>query len=310
MSAVLEIRNARRTFAERKALQDVSIDVASGEILALLGPNGAGKTTLIRAAAGRLRLEAGTVRVCGRDPASDNTARRELGLVPQSIALYPNLTASENLDIFGRLMGLRGKALRAAIDTGLTRAGLTDRRSELLSTLSGGMQRRLNIVVGALHQPKLFILDEPTVGVDLASRENIHALLHDLCDTGIGVLLCTHDFDQAASMADRVAFMAEGRVLIEGGVKELIHGVFGDAKELVVTLDAPAKQSAELTLRDFDLLPARDKRLWSGPLKGGFADLPEIERQLEKSGLHAAELRLRDPSLGGVFLQITGGLST
>jgi ABC-2 type transport system ATP-binding protein len=306
-AAVLEIIDARRAFAERKALQDVTISVAPGEILALLGPNGAGKTTLIRAASGRLRLEAGTVRVANGDPARDKSARRALGIVPQSIALYPHLTARENLDVFARLMGIRGKGVAAAVQLGLERAGLVERGNDLLTSLSGGMQRRLNIVAGVLHEPRLLILDEPTVGVDLAARESIHALLHDLRDAGIGILLTTHDFDQAASMADRVAFMVEGRVLMEGAVAELLQSVFGDAKELVVSLDGTANDAADAVLREFNLLPTRDGRLWSGPLSGGYEEIPEIERRLEAAGVHAAEMRLRDPGLSGVFLRLTGG---
>lgn len=303
---VLEIRNARRGFAERRALQEVSLTVAAGEILSLLGPNGAGKTTLMRAAAGRLRLEAGTVRVAGRDPAKDPLARRALGIVPQSIALYPHLTSRENLDVFARLMGLKGRQVKQSVTAGLKRAGLSDRANDLLSDLSGGMQRRLNIVAAALHSPRLLLLDEPTVGVDVNAREEIHALLHDLRDSGMGMLLTTHDFEQAASIADRVAFMLDGLIVAEGRVDELVKSVFGNAKELVVSLDRPAGDGAQAVLQSFGLRSTRDQRLWSGPLTGGYDELPEIERQLDQSGLHAAEIRLRDPGLNGVFLHLTG----
>jgi ABC-2 type transport system ATP-binding protein len=303
---VLEISGARRRFAERKVLHEVSIRVAQGEILALLGPNGAGKTTLMRAAAGRLRLEAGTVRVAGRDPAIDKAARGALGIVPQTLALYPHLTAQENLDVFARLMGLKGKAVVQAVRDGLEQAGLGDRGHDVLADLSGGMQRRLNIVAGTLHKPQLLLLDEPTVGVDLTAREAIHALLHDLRDSGMGMLLTTHDFDQAASIADRVAFMLDGRILVQGSVASLIQKTFGTAKELVVSLDSPADSTGKAILQSFRLRPTRDSRLWSGPLIGGYEALGQIEQQLEQSGLHAAEIRLRDPGLNGVFLQLAG----
>jgi len=303
---VLEIRDARRGFAERKALCEVSLTVAAGEILSLLGPNGAGKTTLMRAAAGRLRLDAGTARVVGRDPARDHLARRALGIVPQSIALYPHLTARENLDVFARLMGLKGKQVKQAVALGLKRSGLADRANDLLTDLSGGMQRRLNIIAATLHEPRLLLLDEPTVGVDVNAREAIHALLHDLRDAGMGMLLTTHDFEQADSLADRVAFMLDGVIVAEGRVDELVTSVFGTAKELVVSLDHPADDAAQAVLQSFELRPMRDQRLWSGPLTGGYEELPEIEQKLEQSGLHAAEIRLRDPGLNGVFLHLTG----
>lgn len=303
---VLEIVDAHRRFADRKALHDVNLSVRAGEILALLGPNGAGKTTLMRAAAGRLRLESGTARVAGRNPTNDRAARRALGIVPQAIALYTHLTARENLDVFARLMGIKGRRVARAVDAGLRRAGLAERGDDLLADLSGGMQRRLNIVAATLHAPALLLLDEPTVGVDVNAREGIHALLHDLRDSGMGMLLTTHDFDQAASMADRVAFMLDGAIVAEGRTDDLIGRVFGDAKELVVTLDRPAGAAAETVLKSFNLQSTRDQRLWSGPLIGGYAELPQIENQLEQAGLHAAEIRLRDPGLNGVFMHLTG----
>lgn len=310
MSAVvLEISNACRTFADRQGLTDVSINVGAGEIVALLGPNGAGKTTLIRAATGRLLLDSGSVRVAGLDPATNPAARRALGIVPQTIALYPQLSGRENLDVFARLMGLKGKAVAKAVDEALTRAGLQDRADELLTQLSGGMQRRLNIVAGALHGPQLLLLDEPTVGVDLHARESIQVLLQELRDAGIAILFSTHDFEQAASLADRAAFMASGRLLRVGPVSALIHSVFGNAKEGSVSLARPASGEVVLILRNFKLRPAADEQLWSGPLQGGYAELAMLEAQLEQAGAHVAETRLRDPGLAGVFLHMQGEVS-
>jgi len=303
---VLRISGARKQFAERKALQDVSLSVVPGSIVALLGPNGAGKTTLMRAACGRLRLESGSVQVAGGNPATDSVSRRALGIVPQSIALYPQLTATENLDVFARLMGVRHRDLKSTVANGLARAGLADRGNDLLVNLSGGMRRRLNIVAGTLHQPQLLLLDEPTVGVDLNARESIHALLDELRDSGMGMLLSTHDFEQAASIADYVAFMLDGRVIAEGRVDALIHQVFGGAKELQVNFSESADHTGDKLLREMGLLPSRDGRCWSGPLQGGYADLPQIESRLERAGMRAAELRLRDPGLNGVFLHLTG----
>jgi len=303
---VLVVSGARRRFAEHKALRDVSLALNAGEVVALLGPNGAGKTTLMRAITGRLRLESGTVSVMGRDPRSDREARAQLGLVPQSIALYAQLSARENLQVFARLLGVRAADLDAAVDEGLSRSGLKDRADELLRNLSGGMQRRLNIVAGTLHRPALLLLDEPTVGVDLAAREAIHTMLHELRDAGIGMLISTHDFDQAARIADRVAFMVDGQIVVEGRVDELVRRVFGESKELLVSLVQPADAAAEEFLRSHKLQSTRDRRLWSGPLTGGYEELPEIEARLEQSGLHAAEIRLRDPGLSGVFLHLTG----
>jgi ABC-2 type transport system ATP-binding protein len=303
-AAVLEICNARRSFADRPALNDVSLQVQPGEIVALLGPNGAGKTTLMRAVAGRLQLDSGSVRVLGEDPLKAASARSALGIVPQTIALYPQLTARQNLDVLARLSGLKGQQVQAAIETALINAALQDRADDLLTALSGGMQRRLNIVAGTLHHPRLLLLDEPTVGVDMQARDSIHVLLRKLCNTGIGILFSTHDFEQAAVIADRAVFMAQGKVLLEGGVAELIQQSFGDAKEVVVELAQPALEDAHKVLEHSGLILAENAHAWCGPLQGGYGEIANLEAQLESAGAHVTEIRVREPGLGGVFRQL------
>ncbi len=303
---VLQISQARRAFADRQALQDVSLTVEAGEIVALLGPNGAGKTSLMRAATGRLRLGSGEVALAGMNPYKDAAARQALGIVPQTIALYPQLTARENLDIFARLMGLKGRSTDDAVDKALERAGLTDRAADQISELSGGMQRRLNIVAGTLHNPSLLLLDEPTVGVDLTARQRIHDLLAELRASGMAILFSTHDFDQASAVADRVVFMDAGKVLLEGRVTDLIRNVFGGNKELVVSLARAAENARETLLRELQLNPLQDRMTWSGPLEGGVEALADIERRFTAAGLEVAELSLREPGLHSVYMQVTG----
>ena len=305
MSAtVLEISNASRAFADREALHDVSLTIAAGEIVALLGPNGAGKTTLLRAVAGRLQLDSGSVLVMGKNPLDDNSARGALGIVPQSIALYPHLTARQNLDVLARLSGLKGSAVKQSVDEALSSAALQDRADDALADLSGGMQRRLNIVAGTLHHPKLLLLDEPTVGVDLQARESIHALLQDLRAAGMAILFITHDFDQAAAIAGRAAFMSQGKLLLEGSVAGLIKDAFGGAKEGVVELLQTATPEAQQILTASGLSSTDEQCVWSGPLTGGYADITQLEHRLETSGTHIAEIRVREPGLGGVFMQL------
>ena len=305
MSAPLvEISDVWRNFADRQALRGISLNIDAGEIVALLGPNGAGKTTLMRAIAGRLRLDRGSLRVAGMDPLKDRNARRLLGIVPQAIALYPQLTVRQNLDVLARLSGLKGRAINAAVDKALDAAALQDRTGDRLADLSGGMQRRINIVAGTLHGPKLLLLDEPTVGLDLQSRESVHELLRSLRDQGIGALLSTHDFDQAAAVADRAAFMQAGQLLLDGSVKDLIARCFGDAKEAFIALAQPATPNVEATLIDYGLSMASDDDVWSGPLTGGYSRLADLEARLEQEGAHVAEMRIREPGLGSVFVQL------
>jgi ABC-2 type transport system ATP-binding protein len=305
MSAiVLEIKDACRAFADRQALQGVTLNVSAGEIVALLGPNGSGKTTLMRAIVGRLTLDQGSVSVLGSNPINDSKARQALGIVPQNVALYPQLTARQNLEVLARLSGLNRKVAQAAVEEALIRTNLVARADDRLTALSGGMQRRLNIIAGTLHRPKLLLLDEPTVGVDMHARESIHALLKTLSETGIGMLLSTHDFDQAAAVADRAAFMSQGRLLLEGPVESLIKEFFGDAKEAVVTLAQPVTPDAQGILTEFGLSAGREERLWSGPMTDGYAQLAQLESRMKQAGVQVAEMRIREPGLGGVFMQI------
>ena len=305
MSAiVLEIHDARRAFADRQALQDVSLSISAGQIVALLGPNGSGKTTLMRAIAGRLALDQGSVRVLGANPITDSKARQSLGIVPQSIALYAQLTARQNLEVLARLSGLSKRAANVAVEEALIRTDLVERADERLTALSGGMQRRLNIIAGTLHRPRLLLLDEPTVGVDMHARESIHALLKTLSETGIAMLLSTHDFEQAAAVADRAAFMSQGRLLLEGPVDDLIQDYFGTSKEAVVTLAHPVTSEALGILTEFGLSTTRDEQIWSGPLPDGYAQLALLESRMEQAGVQVVEMRIREPGLGGVFMQL------
>jgi len=303
---VLEVRDIRRAYGSRQALSGVDLDLRPGEVYGLLGPNGAGKTSLVRAISGRLRLDAGSVRLDGEDPVSTAAARRFLGLVPQDVALYPDLTCRENLEVFGQLMGLpRGDARSAAIDL-LDRIGLAQRANDRVSTLSGGMKRRLNVAAGVIHHPKVLLLDEPTVGVDPAAREDIHSLLLDLRREGLAILLTTHDLEQASELADRVGILIDGRLCGEGRVADLVHEVFGEGKELLVTLAEAPEEAGVVQLEKSGLVPSRDRRLWTSLLERGLDDLSAFAADLEEAGLEVEEVRVREPSLRGVFFRLAG----
>lgn len=303
---VLEVRNARKDFSRRVALKRVDLTLKAGEIYVLLGANGAGKTTLLRAICGRVAMQEGSVRVGGRDPRSDRGARRLLGVVPQSIALYPHLTARENLLALGRLAGVRGAALRAAVDAVLARIGLGKRADDPTRTLSGGMQRRLNIAAGALHEPRLLLLDEPTAGVDPGAREQIHEMLAALSRRGVAILMTTHDLDQAETLADRVGFLIDGEIRLEGPPKEIIRATFGDKREMTVTLTSAADRRASAILEEQGLLPLTDGLTWIGTLSGEFADLSRVASRLGAAGLPVDELRIREPGLRGIYFRLTG----
>lgn len=208
----LTVFEIARRIDGRAVLAGASLHVTHGTIVGLLGPNGAGKTSLQRAVAGRLRLDAGEVRIAGLSPA-DARGRGQLGIVPQDIALFAHLTVEENLTALGRLAGVPPPDLRTRVREGLAWAGLENRADAIVTTLSGGMRRRVNLVAGVLHRPSLLLLDEPTVGVDPQSRNAIFSNLETLKARGKGLLYTTHYMEEVERLADRVVIVDHGRVV-------------------------------------------------------------------------------------------------
>jgi ABC-2 type transport system ATP-binding protein len=304
--ALLQVTAAARSYGGQRGLDGVTLSLRGGEIYALLGPNGAGKTSLVRAICGRVRLDSGTVRVQGADPRLDPSLRRRLGLVPQEIALYPDLTVRENLEVLGRLAGLARGEVEDAATRALAWTGLGDRASSRVATLSGGMRRRVNLAAGALHRPDVLLLDEPTAGVDPQARERIHDLLRGLRGQGMAILLATHDLDQAAELADRIGILVEGRLRAEGTLADLVEASFGSSRELSLHLAAAPDDDAVRLLRSEGLTSASDPRFWSGPLAGGYASVAALGQRLSDARVPLAELRLREPGLRGVFFRVAG----
>lgn len=303
--ALVVVRSAVRRFGQRAALSGAELSACGGEILVLLGPNGAGKTTLLRALCGRARLDSGSIRIAGGDPA-DAEVRRRIGFVPQSIALWTQLTVRNNLELFGRLAGLKPAELPAAVAATLEWSGLAARAGDVVATLSGGMQRRINIAAGTLHRPELLLLDEPTVGLDPVARSEVHQVLDQLRKTGMALIMTTHDLVEAEALADRVALMSAGAIRAQDTLPALIGRLFGSDQEVVlmlVTEPAPAIRDA---LRAARLSPTNEERVWIGRLASGLEQLPELRTQLIGAGADIAELRIRQPGLHGVYIELTG----
>jgi len=303
---LLELSDIRKSLGGRLVLDDVSLSVRAGELVVLLGPNGAGKTTLLGTACGRVAPDAGSARLAGRDPRRAVSARRSLGFVPQELALYPYLTVTENLEVFGRMMGVSRRALGERVADALAWSGLDERTDDRVQTLSGGMQRRLNIVASLLHRPELVLLDEPTVGVDVTARERIHELLRRLRSEGLGILLTTHDLAQAATLADRVVFMLGGRIRLEGAPQALIEQVFEGGKEITISLSTTPQATQRTALAAAGLVGSHEGLTWTGSVTGGYDGVADWTHRLDTLGLAAAEIRVREPSLEGVFLKLTG----
>ncbi|MBI1799002.1 MAG: ABC transporter ATP-binding protein, partial [Candidatus Eisenbacteria bacterium] len=203
---VLAVRDAAKSFGKVRALEGASLQLFEGERLALLGPNGAGKTTLLRAITGRVRLDRGSIDMSGHALEAEER-RRAIGVVPQEVAIYPLLTARENLEVFGRLQGVLPADLKERTAWALEWTGLADRAKRPVGQFSGGMKRRLNIACGVLHRPRIVLLDEPTVGVDPQSRERIYEMLDELRREGGTMLLTTHQLEEAEARCDRIAIL-------------------------------------------------------------------------------------------------------
>jgi ABC-2 type transport system ATP-binding protein len=300
MNAVLNISNAAKRFGENTALDGASLDLESGEWLALLGPNGAGKTTLVRAIAGRVRLDSGTVELLGEPLNGAAVDRRHLGVVPQEIAVYPLLTAGENLHAWGRLHGLTGTELSTRVVWALEWTGLGERAKEPVKGFSGGMRRRLNLACGVLHSPKVVLLDEPTVGVDPQSRQRIWEMLEELRRQGASLLLTTHQLDEAQEVADRIAIIDHGKVIAEGSFRELLTQTVGTQRSVRLALEeAPV-----------DDLPTGFERLEDGRLECHIDDvmsgLEHLVDEVARHGWQIDDLEILSPTLQSVFLHLTG----
>ena len=298
---ILTVDDVRHAFGPRQVLKGVSLEVRAGEIYALLGPNGAGKTTLARAICGRFKPDAGAVRVAGRDPYSDGEARAALGLAPQALALYQQLTVIENLQTFASLAGLKGRAVAGAVEQAMAVTGTAERAKSLVRTLSGGYQRRVNIAAAILAGPKLLVLDEPTVGVDMAAREAIAEALRRLKETGVGVLLVTHDLDQAQRLADRVGFVRGGEKVLEGAPEALIAEAFGERMEVEVDVVEPAPEAA---LAAEGLVRADEPGAWVCLAADGYGLAGSIAARLSAKGVEVCEVRVRRPSLTQLFARV------
>jgi ABC-2 type transport system ATP-binding protein len=304
---VLVVDSVVHRFGDLTAVDGVSFGIAEGETYGLLGPNGAGKTTTISMVAGLLAADSGSVTVAGELMGPKAVApKRHIGLVPQDLAIYPELSARENLLFFGRLQGLRGAGLASRVAEVLDLLGLADRAKDPTKEFSGGMKRRLNIGVGLLHQPTLLILDEPTVGVDPQSRNAILESMEALSTSGMAVLYTTHYMEEAERLCDRVGIIDSGRLQAEGTRDELVR-LTGEADTIRLTgsgagpevltalRSLPHVQQVDASAHDLRLL------VHEAPARVG-----DVVTTATRSGMSLAGVEISRPDLESVFLHLTG----
>jgi ABC-2 type transport system ATP-binding protein len=304
---VLVAEGLVRRYGDLTAVGGVSVHIDAGETYGLLGPNGAGKTTTISIIAGLIPADAGTVTVAGeRMGPGEVDVKRHIGLVPQDLAIYPELTARENLAYFGRLQGMRGATLARRSAEVLDLLGLADRGKEATKNFSGGMKRRLNIGIGLLHRPTLLILDEPTVGVDPQSRNSILESVEALSVEGIAVLYTTHYMEEAERLCDRIAIMDSGRIQAEGTRDELIT-ITGelDHVRLAGSSATPAAADALRALPAVEQVVS-ERRALTLTVRDAPAAVAAIVTTAAAAGMTLSDVEITRPDLESVFLHLTG----
>lgn len=303
---MLKITDLTKRYKDLVAVDNVSFTVNEGEIFGFLGPNGAGKTTTINCICGLLKPDAGTITIDGLDVTSGGSdVRKKLGVVPQDVALYEEFNAIENLKFWGGLYGLKGQALTARIDLLLELTGLKERAKSAVKTYSGGMQRRLNMAAGLIHDPRLLLLDEPTVGIDPQARHQMLDTIREIARQGTTILYTTHYMDEAEDLCGRLAIIDHGRILALGTQNE-IQQIVGENRLLKVTgvFSKSVAESLPGQMSDLNLLSIQENEaLYSLPIKhttGAFLET------LIKSGFEIDNLSIKEPSLDSVFIKLTG----
>lgn len=306
MPAFLEVTRLAKAFGSLRAVADVSFGVDPGSIFGLLGPNGAGKTTTLSMICGLLRPDSGEVRVDGRSFWSDpDRARRLLGVAPQELALYEELSARENLEFWGRLAGLDSARARRRAGELLEALSLTERAGDAVKLYSGGMKRRVNLGIALMHEPRLLLLDEPTVGIDPQARANILEFIRDLRARGTAVLYTTHYLEEAEHLCDRVGIIDQGVVLAEGTLAELQQRLGGDRLFVVEGEFAQVDPGAWPGFAErFRVLQKSDRQLVAAAL--GERDPAASLKELLALPVRLENVTLKKPSLNDVFLQLTG----
>jgi ABC-2 type transport system ATP-binding protein len=303
----IQVQDLRKSYGEFHAVQGMSFDVPQGEIFGLLGPNGAGKSTTISMLCGLVKPTAGDVLVMGhsilREPLQ---AKSALGMVPQDIALYEDLSARENLMFWGTMYNLFGKALSKRIDEVLQIISLTDRQNDMVGTFSGGMKRRVNIGAALLHKPDILIMDEPTVGIDPQSRRHILESVKELNRAGMTVLYTTHYMEEVEEIAHHIAIVDQGRMVASGTRAELVKMVGGqDRVELRVAGDAEGLAQVCQRLGGVSTVQVKDDVI-SLMVDDSNAVLPHVFETAGQTSTRILSIEIQEPNLEAVFLHLTG----
>jgi ABC-2 type transport system ATP-binding protein len=309
MAAILEVHDLVKKYGDFIAVKGISFNIQEGEIFSLLGPNGAGKTTTISMLSTLYTPTAGDATIAGHSITKNPMAVKQvIGVVPQELALYEDLTARENLIFWGQMYGLSGKVLDHRIDEVLEQIGLTDKAKNRVKTYSGGMKRRVNIGVGLLHKPRLLFMDEPTVGIDPQSRRAILDTVKDLNKQGMTLLYTTHYMEEAQELSHRVGIIDHGELIALGTQKELTQQV-GQTETLLLHIgendDANGLANSLKGIKDVLEATANDHEV-SIIAPEAEAILAPVVSKANERGIKIRSIDIREPNLEAVFLHLTG----
>jgi len=303
---MLKISHLSKTFDSLKAVDDISFEVKEGEIFGFLGPNGAGKTTTISMISGLLKPDSGQIMIDNQDLETHlRKIKKIMGVVPQDMAFYEELSAKENLLFWGKLQGVSRKTLAERIQYYLDETGLLGRENDPLKKYSGGMKRRINLILGLIHQPSLLLLDEPTLGIDVQTKLNIYEVIREAASRGTTILYTTHNLQEAEELCHRIAIIDQGKILAVGTLSELIQ-IVGEKDIVLITgkfdvdqgqkIIARFKEAAVISLREEKLVISLEaSKTMTGLLEEFF-----------KEGISIDEVSIKHPNLESVFLKLTG----
>jgi ABC-2 type transport system ATP-binding protein len=303
---MIRIEHLSKAFDSIKAVDDISLEISKGEIFGLLGPNGAGKTTTISIVSGLLKPDAGKIIIDSLDLEHDlQSIKKMMGVVPQDMAFYEELSAKENLLFWGKLQGVKRKVLEDRIQTYLKATGLLGRENDPLKKYSGGMKRRINLIIGLIHQPKLLLLDEPTIGIDVQTRLNIFNLIKQASTDGTTILYTTHNLQEAEELCHRIAIMDQGKILAKGTLEELIQ-IVGEKDIIIVSGKFSVDQGEKITavFKEATVLSLKEGKLILS-LEAS-KKMPLLLEEFFKQGIGIDDISIKQPNLESVFLKLTG----
>lgn len=303
---MIRVEDLQKSYGNLRAVDGISFEVPEGEMFGFLGPNGAGKTTTLSMISGLLRPDQGRVSIGEIDVwHSPKEAKRILGLVPQDLALYEDLSARENLMFWGSLFRLPKSELKANIEVWLDRVGLKDRGREAVSKFSGGMKRRLNLAIGLVHNPKVVLLDEPTVGIDPQARKNILDIIREIAKEGSTILFTTHHLEEAEALCDRIAIIDHGKILETGSVEELAK-VVGDGDIVSIKGSFTTVQlKTILENESVNILNAAEHTATISLSHSGM-NIAALLQKFNAAGIDITDISMQKHSLESVFLKLTG----